>query len=107
MTEQSTPRYTHESLRGWGEALDREQPQSIGERLLCYADDWRTENTALREQLAALSQPADTSALDEVRKQERERCAKVCEDEANSGDNDPYCCDPALLGCAAAIRAME
>lgn len=39
-------RFTHESLRKWGEALDREIPHSLGERILCYADDWRSESEA-------------------------------------------------------------
>ena len=34
-------RFTIEALRKWGEALDRETPRSLGERLLCFADSWR------------------------------------------------------------------
>ncbi len=34
-------RLTHEDLRKWGAALDREMPKGLGERLLCFADDWR------------------------------------------------------------------
>ena len=51
----------------------------------------------------ALAIPTDsTQILDEVRKQERERCAKVCEDQAN----EPECTERAMY-CAEAIRAME
>lgn len=47
--------------------------------------------------------PTDsTQILDEVRKQERERCATVCEDQAN----EPECTERAMY-CAEAIRAME
>ena len=40
--------YTHEDMRAWGASLDREQPQGLGETLLCYADDWRAEVERLR-----------------------------------------------------------
>ena len=59
-----TKRYSHEDLRSWGASLDREQPQGLGETLLCYADDWRAEVERLRAAVAA----------------EREACAKVCEE---------------------------
>ena len=36
-------KYTHEDLRKWGEALDKEHPRGLGEVLLCYACDWREE----------------------------------------------------------------
>lgn len=42
-------RYTHDMLRAWGEALDKEIPNGTGETLLCYADDWRYELEAMRK----------------------------------------------------------
>lgn len=51
----------------------------------------------------ALAIPTNsTQILDEVRRAERERCAKVCEDQAN----EPECTERAMY-CAEAIRAME
>lgn len=51
----------------------------------------------------ALAIPTDsTQILAEVRRAERERCAKVCEDQAN----EPECTERAMY-CAEAIRAME
>lgn len=38
-----TTRHTYNMLRSWGEALDGEMPNGLGERLMCYADDWRKE----------------------------------------------------------------
>jgi hypothetical protein len=53
--------------------------------------------------LKALAIPTDsTRILDEVQRAERERCAKVCEDQAN----EPECPERAMY-CAEAIRAME
>ena len=43
MAEKGLKRYTHDDLRKWGELLDAESPQGLGEKLLCYADDWRVE----------------------------------------------------------------
>ena len=54
--------------------------------------------------IEALAQPSDDSALREMLKAERERCAKVCEEidvAAFGGDR------PAPNDCADAIRAME
>ena len=55
-------RNTHEMLRAWGEVLDKEQAQGLGERLLCYADDWRSEDAALRERIAALEVQTERAA---------------------------------------------
>lgn len=52
---------THEDLRKWGESLDKESRNSLGKRLILYADHWRAEVTA-----------------------EREACAKQCEMRADS-----------------------
>lgn len=59
----------------------------------------------LAENMNALAIPTDsTQILNEVRKQERERCAKVCE--AFFEDDDAM--DRQVKAqCAAAIRAME
>ena len=88
-----TKRYTHEDLRAWGASLDREQPQGLGETLLCYADDWRAEVERLRAAVAA----------------EREACAKVCEELREDwlrgrGRYDEFKGDSAGE-CAEAIRA--
>ena len=52
---------THEDLRKWGESLDKESRNSLGKRLILYADHWRAEITS-----------------------EREECAKQCERRADS-----------------------
>ena len=56
-----TKRYSHEDLRSWGASLDREQPQGLGETLLCYADDWRNEVERLREALRNISLASQNS----------------------------------------------
>lgn len=43
-------RNTHEDLHRWGSSLDREHPRGLGETLLCYAEDWRTEIDDLRKE---------------------------------------------------------
>jgi len=45
-------RLTHEDLRRWGAALDKEMPRGIGERLLRFADDWRKSIEIEREECA-------------------------------------------------------
>lgn len=65
-----TKRYTHEDLRAWGASLDREQPQGLGETLLCYADDWRAEVERLR---AARTAPATATATAAATATERGR----------------------------------
>ncbi len=36
-------RLTHEDLRKWAEALDKEMPRGLGERLLRFAEAWREQ----------------------------------------------------------------
>lgn len=45
LDEQEEPicMYTHEDLRKWGEALNKEMPHSLGEELLRYACNWKEE----------------------------------------------------------------
>jgi hypothetical protein len=45
-------RLTHEDLRKWGEALDKEMPQGLGERLLRFAYEWRKSIAIEREECA-------------------------------------------------------
>lgn len=75
----------------WAEFCGDIQPDSV--------EALRKENAELRRKLEqALSIPTDsTQILDEVRRAERERCAKVCENKWNVYGDD----------CATAIRAME
>jgi len=68
------------------------------------AEMWVNE---LREQLAAAQAESEKlkAAIDAIRKQERERCAKVCESE-----KDPWAAvgyQSGVLDCVKAIRAME
>ena len=54
----------------------------------------------------ALAQPTDDSALRELLKAERERCAKVCEKKYPHYDGSEHPCFEDAEECAAAIRAM-
>lgn len=74
-------RLTHEDLRKWGAALDREMPKGLGERLLCFADDWRASIEA-----------------------ECEACAKVCADHPGHIPNNRWNASSALGSCEQLIR---
>ena len=50
-------RFTHEDLRRIGEKLDKDGPKALGEKLLCFADDWR-------ESLVVSDEQANTIALE-------------------------------------------
>ncbi len=69
----------------------------------------RASNISCGKVQEALALPSDTTALNEVRKAERERCAKVCEElrhpDGYSGENVDWCAG--TDHCAAAIRAMK
>mgnify|MGYP003406035515 FL=1 len=43
-------RFTHEDLRRIGEKLDKGKAKSLGEKLLCFADDWRESLVVSDEQ---------------------------------------------------------
>ena len=44
----NTNQLTHECLRKWSEAIDKEMPHGLGERLMCFADAWREQIERLR-----------------------------------------------------------
>lgn len=52
-------RLTIASLRRWGEALNDEQPRSLGERLIQYADSWAAAIEAEREACAKIADEKD------------------------------------------------
>ena len=78
---------------------DNKRLRDALEAMVMYA---KAEGKGLRIADEALAQPTDDSALRELLKAERERCAKVA-DEWQTAIHDPrYQCD-----CAKAILAME
>lgn len=46
-------RFTHEDLRNLGETLDKDNPKALGEKLLCFADDWR-ESLVISDEQASI-----------------------------------------------------
>lgn len=68
----------------------------------------RVSNISCGKVQEALALPSDTTALNEVRKADRERCAKVCEElrhpDGYSGENVDWCAG--TDHCAAAIRKL-
>ena len=56
--ESDATKFTHEMLRRWGEALDKERPKGLGEALLCYAYDWEQECAELRKENEELCERA-------------------------------------------------
>jgi len=63
--------YTHDDLRQWGASLDREQPQGLGETLLCYAHDWKSrENELLAALIEIYERSTDHPAYAELTEEE-------------------------------------
>ncbi len=98
---QRLERYTHNDLLKWGQELDRELPRSLGEKLICYADDWRNEVENIAAQLEAEKQRAVNEAL--------EKAALAIEDMSVGALDQVDDLDEELIhmDCAKTIRAMK